>query len=30
MPQAQVFARGLKFIRVNRDQDRWFLQNRDL
>ncbi len=26
MPQAQVFARGLEFIRVNRDQDRWFLQ----
>jgi arylsulfatase A-like enzyme len=26
MPQAQVFRRGLEFIRTNQDQDNWFLQ----
>ena len=26
MPQVQVFARGLEFLRTNRDQDNWFLQ----
>ncbi|TBL72730.1 sulfatase [Paenibacillus thalictri] len=25
-PQAQTFARGLEFIRRNREEDRWFLQ----
>lgn len=26
MPQAQVFSRGLDFLRANQDQENWFLQ----